>query len=343
MNRVFILGAGFTRAFLPSSPLLVDDFYNTEVASKLRGLPHATSLLDSERNHHPRGFINIERLMTRLDSLMPYDHDRGIVDEYRLLLTELKRNLLRRVTSARDGEFHQDDLMRFARHCYDNDITCITFNYDDVLDEALYRCSVDGTQARPANGWDPDTGYGFHCRPYFHTVGDFYGAGTQSSIQLLKLHGSVNWRPRRGYETPYAVDAITHYESWGRRPDREDLLASAERHIEREPLIVPPVLLKSSLANQSVLHMVWSLAYDVLGEASGVTFLGYSLPSTDIAAWTLFREALHDMRGSDVRVVNFAERTEDRRPVQERYGELFPAIPDENFNFDGVRAWLQTL
>ena len=68
-NHVVVTGAGFTRAFVPSAPLLVDDFSNNALENKVRGLPYASRLLDWERSLHPSGYINIERLMTRLDAL----------------------------------------------------------------------------------------------------------------------------------------------------------------------------------------------------------------------------------------------------------------------------------
>ena len=51
------------------------DFGAEDLAARINGLPKASRVLDWERNLHEQGFINIERLMTRLDSLMPYDED----------------------------------------------------------------------------------------------------------------------------------------------------------------------------------------------------------------------------------------------------------------------------
>ena len=93
-NRVFVTGAGFTRALVQNAPLLIDDFGNDALADRVRGLPHASRLLEWERNRHRKGHIDIERLMTRLESLMPYDHAEfadNAVNEYALLLSELKK------------------------------------------------------------------------------------------------------------------------------------------------------------------------------------------------------------------------------------------------------------
>ncbi len=102
-NRVVVTGAGFTRALVLGAPLLVDDFNNDALEDKVRGLPYASRLLDWERNLHPRGHIDIERLMTRLDALMPYDYAENAgnaANEYGFLLSELKRTFLDRLHEA---------------------------------------------------------------------------------------------------------------------------------------------------------------------------------------------------------------------------------------------------
>ena len=139
-NHVVVTGAGFTRAIVPRAPLLVDDFSNDVLQEKVRGLPNASRLLEWERSLHPSGHIDIERLMTCLDSLMPYDYAENAgnaANEYGLLLSELKRAFLDRLREAREGDIHREDLNRFAKFCETNRCNCITFNYDDFLDEAL--------------------------------------------------------------------------------------------------------------------------------------------------------------------------------------------------------------
>ena len=103
-RHVYVTGAGFTRAFVPGAPLLVDNFDNDVLVEKVRGLPKASQLLESERNRHPEGFIDIERLMTRLDELMPYDYADTSVDEFAFLLAELRRSFLARLSRARTGD-----------------------------------------------------------------------------------------------------------------------------------------------------------------------------------------------------------------------------------------------
>jgi len=79
---VLVLGAGFTRAFLPKAPLMLDDYGAPELAAKLSAFPRACRLLGLEIALHSNGHINIESLMTRLDGLMPYDRSLSAEQEY---------------------------------------------------------------------------------------------------------------------------------------------------------------------------------------------------------------------------------------------------------------------
>ena len=205
--HVVVTGAGFTRALAPGAPLLVDDFNNDALEDKVRGLPNASRLLDWERNPHPQGHIDIERLMTRLDALMPYDYAEEVgnaANEYGFLLSELKRAFLDRIHEARKGQVHGDELKRFVKFCERNHCCCITFNYDDFLDEALAQTA----------SWSPYWGYGFFCPSSQDTIASSEGLEQNSPLQLLKLHGSINWRPKLGYASPVAVDSITHHHVW---------------------------------------------------------------------------------------------------------------------------------
>ena len=332
-RRVYVTGAGFTRAFVPKAPLLVDDFDNDELVLKVRGLPKASELLELERNKHPDGFINIERLMTRLDDLMPYDYANETIDEYAYLLAELKRAFRNRLARSRIGEVEGDDLQSFANYSSREGNTCITFNYDDYLDQALLGTDV----------WNPYWGYGFFCQSAAAIVKLADRNPLRSTISLLKLHGSMNWRARLGYSKPYALDAVVHFQEW---EGTENLVYPPDvisQHLEREPVMVPPVLSKTTLVSQPILRLVWSHAYCQLQAAEHVTFIGYSLPPTDGAARILFTEPLVDLPKTDVQVVELANTEEKKNEVKSRYRLLYPDLPDSAFFFGGARDWVRTL
>ena len=157
---VFILGTGFTKAFLPDAPLLTDDYGGLDLLDKFKNFDHAGRILEMELNRGESGEINIERLMTRLDRGMPYDLDRGVAEEMRLLSVEVRHQFLVKIAQAKNGEFHSADLAAFAHHCLTNRITCITLNYDDMLDEALWKANPRDSEP-PEPHWHPDGGYGF--------------------------------------------------------------------------------------------------------------------------------------------------------------------------------------
>ena len=328
-KHVIVTGAGFTRALVPSAPLLVDDFNNDTLEGKVRGLPNASRLLDRERSNHPEGHINIERLMTRLDSLMPYDYadDAGnAANEYGFLLTELKRAFLNRLQEARQGDFEDEPPDRFAKYCADNGCCCITFNYDDFLDEALAR----------TDHWNPYRGYGFFCRSSGDGITGISFGNMDSHLLLLKLHGSINWRPKLGYANPVALDSITHHHGWSG-------LDLDSHHLEPEPVIVPPVLSKSSLVEQPVLRLVWSRAFAELATSHQVTFIGYSFPTTDIAVRTLFSEAMEDLPRENITIVNLASDESGEGDTRKAYRAALGPIPDEQFHFGGALEWIRDL
>ena len=263
---------------------------------------------------------------------MPYDYTDSAVDEYTFLLTGLKRAFLRRITGAMDGVRVEGGVVAFAKRCADLGATCITFNYDDLLDTAL----------RATGRWNARWGYGFFCRPASDTVSDDKPESQKSSdLELLKLHGSVNWWPRLGYDDPVALDAIVHLDAWSgfaHRLQRRDVVA---RHLEPSPVIVPPVLSKSGLVAQPALRLVWKRAFDCLSAADAVTFLGYSFPTTDIAAHVLFTESLSDLPPDRISVVGLDGDSRSIATLKARYRGVFDEIPDDRFFLQGAAAWVR--
>jgi hypothetical protein len=250
-GTVFVLGAGFTKGFLPKAPLLIDDFGAEALKTKFAKFSDELILIDMEldltrKEGHPAGRMNLERLMTRLTGGMPYDFQTGSERVLATLLSEIKLEFITRLRKARQKEpSAPGELWLFARHCVGYFISCLTFNYDDVLDEAMYS-TFPGGHVKGIS-WNPDWGYGFPCRTSESLTGDILvePAPTGRS-RLVKLHGSLNWRIPYGYPKPYGAEAIRHHESWSERfGNAKPALEPVERLLESEPLIVPPVLTKA--------------------------------------------------------------------------------------------------
>jgi hypothetical protein len=150
---------------------------------------------------------------------------------------------------------------------------------------------------------------------------------------LLKLHGSANWRVKYGVGKPYSPESVVFYASWGKLPGWGHL-GLAEPTLERQPFMVPPVLMKEHIHKEPVLRMVWTKAYKILKEADHVVFLGYSFPPTDIAARYLFVEAIDDKAKVDVVVKT---RYPDR--IKTTYEDALPRKQLE-FHIADAREWL---
>ena len=340
-----MLGAGFTKAFLPDAPLLKDHYDMVPLTEQFEHFRYSSRLLDLERNRLGDGRIDIERLLSRLDSKMPYDFERGVTTELSLLHTAVLKMFIDRLNKAKQGLQHQDELRAFARHCIIARIACVTFNYDDLLDQALWE--VGGTDVVPeAHYWHPDGGYGFYCRPSRFLVEDSAGRFIETnSMELLKLHCSLNWRVRRGHLAPYTMDAIVHHEAWlplEKRPGQPGTEA-IENHLQPEPFMVPPVLAKTDLGDQPILRLVWNKALMALREAREVVFVGYSFPATDFAADVLFTEALAEALDfpspGNIRIVNLASSEDERRNLRTVYESRLGPIPEERFDFRGALEW----
>ena len=162
-----------------------------------------------------------------------------------------------------------------------------------------------------------------------------------SKVRVLKLHGSVNWRIKRGALQPYSVDNILHFEDWyAEYRDSNESAAHIEIHLEPNPFIVPPVLVKSTLVEEPVLRLVWSLARETLSQAEQITFIGYSMPVTDIAAGILFSESHRSADG--IRVVDYApDNDKQKQRVTEAYRNVFPDIQEKQFYFGGALQWVR--
>lgn len=342
---VFVLGAGFSKAFARNAPLGIHDYGIKRLRSKVARLKRARDLLDAEveREH---GRINVERLLTRLDSNAPFDAADAREAERRVLREHLVDELLGAVRGIRLDTGAGDLLQQFATRVTAQRITLITFNYDDLLDNALEQ--VPSTGGFPP--WDPWTGYGFSCMSAYGLIRPGDGEycvfpADRSPFCLLKLHGSLTWRRQRGMIPQPGGDSVVHWTRLerSRREDKETALV--EGLVEPREVVVPPILNKTALAEWPVLQVVWDLALQELRNATEVTFLGYSMPATDVAAQWLFGEALRRPTRSidpvNIRVVAWTKPDDAFASLRERYCDVLPEMRNQNrFEKMDARDWV---
>ncbi len=343
-HTVIVLGAGATRAFLPAAPLGVDDYKAKGIRERFSNFQHARALLDAAMAPHEEGHIDIEQLMTRLHGRMPYDDPEDVAEQAHLLI-ELTKEFINRIRTAKAGTFHKEVLAALATTCIANRATCITFNYDDVLDQALWEVKKmrGGFLDRFTEpNWHPDGGYGFFLPPSENTVDGRSSYMDKTPSLLLKLHGSINWYPRLGEVQPYRLNSLYHNQEWY-PPEQRELPEIDKnlvtRHLAPSPFFIPPVLDKKALANEPILQVIWSLAKESLLKATTVYFVGYSMPVTDLAASFLFKEALAS-RSDIIRVVNKPTQDDaEKSTIRNAYEKVFGSLRDEQFMFCGALEW----
>ena len=148
------------------------------------------------------------------------------------------------------------------------DLSIITFNYDIAVDHALYY-----------NNLGPD----YHLRAH---------AGTERSVSLLKLHGSLNWGSSTKHDQIIPYNLKDYFKDYSFRNILSNvsevtlgigshLYDQRERlEVKGDPVIVPPTWNKSRY--HSELTEVWAQASNELEEAENIFVIGFSLPDTDI-------------------------------------------------------------
>jgi hypothetical protein len=350
-KAVYVLGAGFTRAFVPTAPLIEDDYGVAELLERFKSFPTANAVLrNATRGLLGARRVNLEKLMTRLTG-MPYD-DADARHELSILAMELRRSLIRRIEEAKAAGIDWDGVHAFAKRASAEQASIITFNYDDLIDEALYNVNQPAHPLFDPGAWHPDGGYGFSCRPSVATVADQPMWMNDCSTLLLKLHGSLNWRSAIGEPLPRAPSGLLHHETWPKLLEELNrmqpkvpgtVMAQREQYLEPDPLIVPPVLVKSELSAHPVLRVVWERARSKLLEAESVAFVGYSLPVTDLASRALFDETLVNRPEVCIQVVSKAHGARRTQTVMRAYRSLFGRGRPIDFDFSGAADWIGRL
>jgi len=127
--------------------------------------------------------------------------------------------------------------------------TFITFNYDTVLEKALYDLQV------PFSYWLGEK--------EVHFQEDALGKDSPDSVPVLKLHGSTNWGRQIGPGGPLSV----HRSS-------EEIIGKGY-----VPEIIPPTWKKLFLRQ---LETVWERAVQQLNTATRIIVIGFSIPPTDM-------------------------------------------------------------
>jgi len=205
-----------------------------------------------------------------------------VLDDYRFQgrppanrYRRMRESFLQVLAALLDESIGRDPICAYHQRLVEQlgkDDAILSFNYDWLIDHALMKFGK--------GKWNPKKGY---IVPTYSQgnrgVGTRYWACKDSSnrpvysrktIQLLKLHGSMNWFPVPEDRTPPKLELRKRW--WHQNGKLKFEIAPPEwNKPTRSGVYVP----------------VWRRARKVLIEAKALVFIGYSLPETDLPVQAL--------------------------------------------------------
>ena len=328
--RLIILGAGFSQ---PARLPLGDELL--ELTRRRIGL-HSKALedeIEQWRHMYPEEQISLERVL----AYSHHKHYLGLqgANEWHshgsVAIVQARRAIQEILTEAmpeRIPEVYRDFASRLTPHD-----TIITFNYDTLLERAL---DAIGKPYSLAPEWwlsEPHTEEGL------------------SHVNLLKVHGSVDWYDRKPYDD-YMSEQGQYYDK-GLQP--QDPIFGPNPRVRAEPLlrgrpdkemgkriiprvvrvpdyrellyvrdelnrgfVVPfmlPLAHDKILGHEPVLDFWWSLQRIVGHETSSITMIGYSMPKHDQYAYEAIGAIFMEYQKLyDTKATFMLEHT--RKPIQ---------------------------
>jgi len=275
MNRVFVLGAGFSKAINTVMPVLGE--LQTRVQDKLnaRGIEISDDL---------EAIGDLERWLSLLAEPAPWLSPPEQLSDTALFLhvSQAIHDVVNDDQERAATGLAPDWLQALVRHWHDTGAPVITFNYDCLVELAYLDMMPESGTYWP---WDL---YAIPITPAWVRAG---GGARQrpQSFRLLKLHGSLGWW-YSGPEAPesdpiYWMGWDGHFGQGTRQLWAEfggDGLVS-----DKIPMIVPPAATKAPFYKNRLLASQWAQAAEALHDAEELVLMGYSAPATDLTVTTL--------------------------------------------------------
>lgn len=311
MKTVLIIGAGATLAeALPSQPKKSEeppldatffDWCRVSV-SKSRGTPKLSKYMSSEFG------IELYKSQNGMEEVFNYVYSDAFsgnptvecLEAYWSLI-RLYRAALASTTNPLNGKSRSgfgQVLRTLYEHKFQRNTSILTFNQDLVVEKSIeYTKSHTKYQDIP---WNIEETYCTDFEDILPVAGSStrFTGSDETSIKVLKLHGSLNWvyrvrsnsDPKNSVREPSGPLSIIDDQMI--RQQLTQSVKGSRRSWHLIPLIVPPIYEKSRRYG-SVLKPVWQTARLALREAEELIIFGYSFPDADFASKALIRQALH--------------------------------------------------
>jgi hypothetical protein len=165
-----------------------------------------------------------------------------------------------------------------------------TFNYDTLVE-----ATVDWLRFPMPNDDNAKITYksiGPGVLPFWTVMWNGLRLEPTETFTYWKLHGSVHW-----YWDPTTRSAESMVEiglpaRW--RDGRDQTYDRDRRAPGKEPVIIPPIVAKTSFFANPVIRHLWRKAFESVRAASRVFVIGYSLPEVDLLVHAMLSEAIRE-------------------------------------------------
>ena len=358
MSTTYLIGAGVNRGVVGPDrrvPPLTRDLLRFAFQNRKFSEPHIRARLQPlfrfiEQLWHVRPEdlsttdVDLEECFTNLELGLKeaaFRKDDAEVTRYARLEYQLSALLAESLSVIDHWLFYSESFRSFGRQVYQEKAAVLTFNYDGLLETALYDASPAQAGAT-GQLWvhEPERGIHIEDKAYsprtwnrlrayrvrfdevaapepgsrqFIPADKYYSGANLEGPEpppFLKLHGSLDWYYRTGASlTGTAIERATtdgplHPSIYLRGLHSSDFpeLDYENREVFL-PLIITPVLNKPYDGHQ-VFRQVWAQALDVLKDTTRLVVVGYSFPPTDFHIRRLLRMAFADHRLIELVVVN---------------------------------------
>lgn len=310
MAKVYVLGAGASRALNDGSPLMSQLNQLVFSAARTSGHDRLKRLRKFIKAFYPdlppNEPILLEEVLTLLDSqinasrplshIYSVDKLRQLREDFIYAISSVLKNSLGTSHLKNEWEwleFRERTILPFLNGLEIDD-SIISLNYDLILDNRIAESLFHGeiyTNIRPEPlVGSEDVNYGFQPRYALMDIDNHRLYSPYMYVPLYKLHGSLNWLycpSCRRVDVSLGRKGVLHYALEQPSPCRNC-------GVQYEALLITPTLLKSY--DNPYIAQIWREAETKLNEADQIIFVGYSMPDADIVLKTVFSRAIFTNR-----------------------------------------------
>ncbi|EHN6916976.1 SIR2 family protein [Campylobacter jejuni] len=326
-NDIFFFGAGFSKSLISSYPTL------TELS---RYFLDNNFIYENEKIYKD----NLEQLLTYLITPLPFKTKEDILRDEASYIEKIDKinNYFMKLRGNTTIDQNNKNILILSKYINENRCTCITLNYDLLLEEMLFLTHEESYQN--VNSYDV-----FYKMPIINIAkrgNQEYNASIGNKIEdyfkkksseLLKIHGSINWfcdNKISNSQIYFDEQMVGHNLNKMNNSSGVVILGAAlkpdidyinQLKIDLSPLIIPPILDKTNNYNHILLQSLWRKAFEAIQKAKNIYIYGFSFPMTDLSVVYLFQSALRlNENDYKIYIVNTESNIENKK---KRYNEIF--------------------